>query len=208
MAMDNNYVPKNYQDLYLTYIVGDGHGGSLCSTLIRRFIKHATPDETESLTHDVFLRCMEKDVIKSFDPTKANFGGVIFFVTRSICINHLDRKGRNPITGLNGGSLVETDPEDGQFEPGVYSLERIGGTTVPRIEEQIDAKRVLNSLLDELTALAAKPRHKRDQSLLPLFRLMTDQVDPQEAAAQLGVTASTIHNWQQEIRRMAALHRH
>jgi len=188
----NNYVPTDYDDLYRYYIQGER---SLCSSLVRTMMPYATPDELETLPEDVFLRIQEKDMIKVFDPSKANFGGVIFFVTRTIVGNYLAKKSRNPLTGLCGGSLSSTEPEDGLFEPGAYSLTRLFGAPTPRYEAQLDARRILSELFDWAKALHDAPRHKRDQSLYPLLEMVAEETDPKEAAVRLGVTPSTISNW-------------
>jgi len=134
----NNYIPTDYDDLYRYYIHGDGNGNSLCHKIIRSILSHSNEDERETLAHDVFERILKNQMLTKFDPNKANFGGVIFFVTRSIVVNHLDRKGRTPLTGLNGGSLVVTDPDEEAFEPGVYNLERLFASEAPDAGNAID----------------------------------------------------------------------
>jgi len=196
----NNYVPKDYEDLYRYYIIGDGGGSSLCDKLIRSMLPYGTPDEKETLTHDVFLRCMERNVLAVFDPKKANFGGVIFFVTRTIVSNHLSKKSRSPLTGLYGGSLTETDPEDGLFEPGTYSLDRLVETEQPSFVDGLEFKETLQELFDWAEILYKKPRHKRDESLFPLLGLLVQEYDPKECGKELGVTTSTVHNWLGVIR--------
>lgn len=205
----NNYIPKDYTDLYQYYIQGDG---SLCSKLIRSMMPYADDDERETLAHDVFARLLEKDVLVTggssrseraqalgksgvFDPTKANFGGVIFFVTRTIVGNHLGRKSRNPLTGLKGGTLSTNEPEEGEFEPGAYSLTRLFGSPAPNYEDQLDARAALSELFDWAKAFYERPRHKRDESLYPLLQMVAEERDPKECAAELGVTPSTIGNW-------------
>lgn len=196
----NDYIPTDYEDLYRHYILGDGHGNSLCHKIVRHYLPYSDSDERETLAHDVFLRLIEKDMLKVFDPDKANFGGVIFFVTRTICVNHLARKQRNPLTGLNGGSLLSRDLEEGEFEPGLYSLDRLFGTEAPRYEDQMTARKIVGELVTWAKGLYDAPRHKRDQSLYPLLGLLADQHDPKECGAQLGVTPSTIHNWIEVLR--------
>jgi len=158
----NNYIPKDYEDLYLYYIHGDGNGNSLCHKIIRSILSHSTQDERETLAHDVFERIMKSGMLGKFDPNKANFGGVIFFVTRSIVVNHLDRKGRTPLTGLNGGSLVITDPDDETFEPGVYTLERLFQADIPDAGDALDASTLVENLIIWAKKLHDKPAHKRD----------------------------------------------
>jgi hypothetical protein len=196
----NNYVPSDYDDLYRYYIQGNG---SLCMQIIRHMMPHATPDELETLPQDVFTRLQEKDQINIFDPDKANFGGVIFYVTRTIVCNHLDRKGRNPITGLHGGTLATNEPEDGEFEPGCYSLSRLFGAPAPNYEAQFDARAIIFELMDWARSLYEHPRHKRDASLFPLLQLMADEADAADAAEKLEVTTSTISNWVGVIREKA-----
>lgn len=200
---DNNYIPKDYQDLYQYYVIGKGNGNSLTHQLIRGFLPYATDDEKETLAHDVFLRCLEKDMLKVFDATKANFGGVIFFVTRTICSNHLSRKSRTPLTGLNGGSLATSDPEDGEFEPGTYNMDRIFGSAIPEVEKEMDAKALVGQLMAWAKELYDTPRHKRDRSLYPLLVLVANQASPEECGEELGVTKSTISNWMKVIQEQA-----
>lgn len=205
MSQDNanNYVPKDYADLYQYYFVGDGRGNSLVCKLIRSMMSHATEEEKEILMQDIFLRIMDKDQLRVFDPTKANFGGVIFYVSRSIIVNHLDRKGRNPLTGLCAGSLRETDPEDGEFEPGVYSLDRLFGSVEPDRAAAYDAEKLISGLQNWARGLYEKPAHKRDASLFPLIGMLAEGYDPKECGQKLGVTPSTISNWMGIIRQKA-----
>lgn len=197
----NNYVPKDYEELYRYYIIGNGNGDSLCHKIIRNFLPHSDQDERETLAHDVFVRAFQKDVLRIFDPSKANFGGVIYFVTRTICVNHLSRKSRNPVTGLKAGTLSEKDPED-EFEPGMYSLDRLFVVDAPDYDSAIDNREVIKELMARTKALFDHPRHKRDQSLYPLLNLLAEQNDPKECGAALGVTPSTIHNWLGVLKQM------
>lgn len=214
----NDYIPSDYEDLYRYYILGDGHGNSLVQQIIRKMMPYSDLDERETLSHEVFLRCIEKDVIVTggsssssrakelgktgkFEPSKANFGGVMFFVTRTVVTGHLSKKSRNPLTGLNGGSLASKDMEDDVFEPGVYSLDRLFGTDAPNYEEQMYARKLLGELIDWAKCLYDNPRHKRDESLYPLINLLSDQHDAKECGAQLGVTPSTISNWMEVLRK-------
>jgi len=196
----NNYIPKDYDDLYRYYIRGDGNGNSLCHKIIRSILSHSNEDERETLAHDVFERILKNKMLEKFDETKANFGGVIFFVTRSIVVNHLDRKGRTPLTGLNGGSLVVTDPDDEAFEPGVYNLERLFASDVPDSGRAIDASEMVKNITIWAKRLYENPAHKRDASLYPLLTLLYEGFNPKECGLELGVTPSTIHNWLQVLK--------
>lgn len=202
MAGDHSFIPKNYDQLYRHYIKGDGAGGSLCKGIIRKMMRYATQDEVEILSQEVALRCVEKDVLSIFDPSKANFGGVIFFVTRTVVVKHLSKKSRNPITGLCGGYLRDGDEADGEFEPGIYYLDKLFRPEDSIKEDNLSLAGNLEILFEECRFLLVTPRHKRDQNLLPLLLMMAKQCDPQECSDQLGVTPSTIHNWIRELRRM------
>lgn len=200
---ENDYIPTDYEDLYRHYILGDGAGNSLCSKLIRSFMKYSDADEQDILAQEVMLRLIEHNMLERFDPEKSNFGGVIFFVTRTVCTGHLDRKGRNPITGLSRGSIVDTEPDPENFEPGVWRLDSIFHVEPPNNEEQIDRKALLTKIFRWAQNLCEVPRHKRDASLFPLLKLMAEEQNPKECGVALGVTPSTIHNWQAVIRRKA-----
>jgi len=194
------FVPSSYQELHTHYVAGRD---SLVSRLVRNFLRYGTQEEFEDLTQDVFLRCMDKDVLKIYDPEKANFGGVIYFVTRTVVANYLDSKSRNPLGQLRAGSLVDTDPEDGVFEIGTYSLDRLFGNDAPDMEGRIHATRVIKALKDWARGLYETPRHKRDRSLLPLLECLEEGMKPRDIAPKLRVTASTISNWISELRNQA-----
>lgn len=191
--IDNAFVPETNEQLYIHYILGRG-GESLTKSLVRHFIPYLTEDEQEALTHDVFVRCMEKEVIKKYDPTKANFGGVIFFVTRTICLNFKDRRTRNPMTGLSAGT-IDTTKLDMEFEPGILRLDSIFSKEPDVSEVGIDTQRFLNSMFEWARSLSETGQNKRDKSLFLLLGLMAQQLEPKECAPLLGVTTSTIHNW-------------
>lgn len=200
---ENDYIPTDYDDLYRYYFLGDGRGNSLVNKLIRSMMRHATSEEREVLAQDIFLRILDKKQLEGFDPSKANFGGVIFYVTRSIVVNHLERKGRNPLTGLCAGSLSETDPEDGDFEPGMYSLDRLFGAEEIDRAAAYDAETLVGRLQKWAKSLYENPTQKRDASLYPLLGMLAEGYDPRECGERLGVTASTISNWVAFIRRKA-----
>lgn len=188
-----DFIPTNYEELYNHYVVGTA-GNSIVRTLVRTFMTFGTDEEMETLTQDVFLRCMDKKVIEGFDPAKANFGGVIYFVTRSVCCNYLDKKSRDPVGGLYGGSLTVSDPEDGVFTPGVWNLDRFVSPSQD-VAHEYEAKELTSKLVEFATAAKAAPKNKRDESLLSLIGLLAEEYSPQECAAQLKVTTTTITNW-------------
>lgn len=189
---DNAFVPSSYEELYEYYVRGRG-GDSLTKTLIRFFVPLASEDDKEALSHDVFVRCMERDVIRIYDPSKANFGGVIFFVTRSVCLNFKDRRTRSPLDGKYGGSIQLG--QDHEFEPGVFRLDTIFSVDSGVNERTLTAKNMTQKLLSWAQSRAAHPQNKRDQSLLPLLVLLLEDLDPKECAPRLGVTAPTVINW-------------
>lgn len=197
----NNYVPTDYEDLYKYYVEGDGSGNSLVHQLIRRFLKHGSIEEKEAMAQAFMERAIDKDIISLFDPSKANFGGVIFFTVRTVCTNYLDRKSRNPLTGLNGGYLRTTSGEDTPFEPGVYNLDRVMGGEDPDYEKALDTKELVGRLLAWAAGMASAPRNKREESLYPMLQMMyLEESTPEECSKKLGVTTSTIHNWRRVIK--------
>jgi DNA-directed RNA polymerase specialized sigma24 family protein len=205
--MDNNYVPLNYEDLSDHYIMGHRDpssgkcGDSLGKMLIRSFLPHSDEDVRKEILQEVFLRLMDKDMLKVFDPTKANFGGVIFFTTRTVCVNYLSRSTRNPLTGLNAGSLSEKVTEE-EFEPGVYNLDALFSTDTPHYEEALDARNLVGKVRRALSHRAEHPGNKRDRSLLPMLEMMNLGMDSKEMATGLGVTPSTIYNWGSYLREL------
>lgn len=201
----NNYVPTDYEDLYKYYIVGQ-NGQSLAKSIVYKFLPYATQDEVEHLLSDIFHRILEKEILWIFDPNKANFGGAIYFVSRTICVNYLSRKGRDPLGQLRAGSLVETDTESDleTFTRGVYAMDRtVGADPSPDPESRLFYREFLSQLENWAYGLYQSPRHKRDASLYPLLKKLEEDRDYEECASDLGVTVSTIRNWVGEIRRAA-----
>lgn len=196
---DNNFVPKTYQELWLHYIVGNGNGDSLVDKLIRNKLKYATEDERESLRCDIFLRMMDFGMIEKFDPAKANFGGAVFFTTRTIVSNHLGRKSRNPITGLCAGSLTSSSPEDGTLVRGEYNMDRMFAPEAPNYEESMTAKTILQEGLYWTERLLEAPKNKRDESLHSVLTMIIAGKDFDEIAKEHGVTRTTVKNWVQHI---------
>lgn len=195
-----SYIPTDEQDLYLHYMV-DKSGPSVTKRLVKTFLPYAEDDLVETLVHDVFLRFVSSNMMAKFDAAKANFGGAIFFVTRTICANYLNRKTRDPLGDLRKGSLVEASEE---FEMGSYTLDSM--ELEPAIEtineDKVSAKFAVEKLLRwaEEKKMTSTYKNKRDQSLGSLIKLLLEGNNPQECADTLNVTASTIHSWIKHIR--------
>lgn len=195
----SNYIPKNYEDLYSYYITPKN---SLCNQIIRKLIPYSDEGERESLAHDVFLRCLEHKMIERFDPAKANFGGVIYFVTRTICVNFLTKKGRDPITGLCAGTLEARDDE---FERGVFREEGIEQEAMHRGEGQnpegvIEARDQVIKLVKATEARAKTAKNKRDENLITVVKLLFEGYTDDEIAEKTGVTKGTVSNWKTALK--------
>jgi len=186
--LESDFVPSSYDELYTHYILGP-ESDSFCKKLIRSFLPFAEPDEVDSFAHDVFLRCVTHRMIERFNPEKANFGGVIFFVTRTVCCNHLNKKSRDPLGGLSVKALID-QTEDG--ETNLWDLECI--VTECRGADQ-DAKDLVKRLMDRLDLLEIEEPSVRSKSLKILLDLLYQGYDIKECADRLGVTKSTIYNW-------------
>lgn len=194
-----DYVPTSYADLYAYYFAVK-NGRSLVGTLIKGLMKHATPDEFEVLAQDTFTRMMEHKILEKFDASKANFGGAVYFTTRSVCVNYLDRKGRDPIGALNAGTVVESR-EDGEFERGVYALDSMDEGQ--DLEGSREATDFLGKLAAKLEALAKNPANTRDRNLIKVLELLAKEKTPSEIAEELGVTKTTVANWTAYIQQLA-----
>lgn len=192
----NSFVPSNYGELY-THYIKDGSSPTLVGSLIRKFVRYASDDEEDSLRQEVAERAIKKDVINLFDPSKSNFGGVMFFVTRSVCVNHLSKKSRSPIGELSVGSIVESDSmeDPGEIELGVWRADDIIEPVLDREYDKTEAKILISRLWEIVKEKHSKPITKRDESLKPLMLMMMEQYEVKDCAGKLGVTSSTIHNW-------------
>lgn len=197
--MDLNFVPKDNNELYSHYFKKVA-GRSIVGTILKGIVKYASEEEMATLSNDVFLRMLDKNVLGNFDPSKGNFGGAVFFVTRSVAVNYLERKERDPLGGLYAGSLVETS-EDDEFEPGVYRLEsRVGSQD---LEREAVAKDSVSQLTSYLETLASKATNKRDANLIKVVRLLAEESTPQEISEELKVTKATVLNWMGRLAEIA-----
>lgn len=195
-ARDYDFIPQSYGELYAHYFKPDSKGSCIVRTLIRRQMRHATEVELEELSNEIFLRMQATNQLEVFDPKKANFGGAVFYVTRSICCNYMDRKGRDPMTGLNGGTLVEADEEADaeRWQPGTYDLSKMQTEQVGT-ERRFMAKEIVSRLKAWTDALAKNPRHVRDEQLGQLLDLLYEGHDVNECAKRLGRSVTTVTNW-------------
>lgn len=189
-----DFVPSSYQELFDHYFKT-----GMVQKLMRSFLKFGTDEEFVTLQQDIFLRMQDKKVIEGFDPEKANFGGVVFFVTRTICTNHLDRKSRDPIGGLYGGSLVEETESEEDFTPGVYSLGRYSVSS-ENVEENVADRQLVNTLFAIAKKAMERNSNTRDRNLLPMLSLIAEEYTPAEVAEKLNVTQTTVTNWMKYLR--------
>lgn len=191
-----DFVPKTPEELYNHFFKVTG-GVSIVGTLIKGIAKHATAEEFETLSQDVFVRMLDHNLIAKFDSAKGNFGGVVFFTVRSVVVNYLERKARDPMGGLKAGSLVD-QIEDGEFEAGTYSMETLdeGSDKEGRAVEAGDS---IAKLARYLEGLARKATNTRDRNLVKVLELLAEEQAPSEIAEALGVTKSTISNWMARI---------
>lgn len=195
----NDTVPSSYEELYRLFI---HDSDSLCRNIIRKMMPYADDHELATLPMDVWERCVNHDVLKSFDPAKANFGGVIYFVTRSVVSNHLSEKSREPSTGLSAGSL-SNGGEDAEFEPGTYDINKIVQGSNPDVARGVEAAQVIEKLIKWAEGLCENARNVRDAKLVLLIDLLAQEYTPNEAAQKLGVSPSTVLSWTQVIQRQA-----
>lgn len=195
MAKDYNFIPKTYEELFRHYVAKDETGYSIVRALIRKILPHVNEEEMETLAQDIFVRCMAKEVIRIYDPKKANFGGVIFFVTRSVCVNYLGRKSRDPMGLLYGGSLVETvEDRDESFQRREYQVDKFLIDEVSP-DRKVESAQLVRHLQRWAKALATNPRHVRDAKMPQLLQLLIEQREPDECAKILGISESTVVNW-------------
>lgn len=188
---DLDYVPKNYEDFYRHYVSVDLSGRSIVGSLMKSIVRYGTEEEMPNLVQDVFTRCLDKRILERFDPTKSNFGGIVFTVVRTIGVNYLARKSRDPLGLLRGGSFID---EDEEWVPGTYHLSRFISLQ-PGPEAETINKELLEKLVKFATEASLNPRNTRDKNLLSLLSLTYEEYTPKECAEILRVSQTTIVNW-------------
>lgn len=193
--MEKNIIPKSYEEMYEVYFKGTK---TLAPTLVRSFLPYMEESERESLVQDVFLRMLEQGILEKFDAKKSNFGGAVFFTVRTIAVNHLDKRQRNPMTGLNKASLQESTEEG---ERGAIALDRLEGYSE---EKRWIAAEQVAQIMSKAAALEIKGKNRRDRSMKQLLELMLEGYDAQECAERMGVTDATVYNWMKYVQQIAS----
>jgi len=203
---NSNYVPTGYDDLYRYYFVDND---ALCRKIVKKFVRFADRDEVEELVHDVFVRCIKKDVLKLHNPEKGNFGAIIFFVTRTICVNYLDKKGRDPMSNVLRGkfapfrillgeesnvladaSLYYEEDNDEILELNAVEFERSDENT---LEPTLIAKLTVEELYKYMHVRSHKHTSMMDRKLSQLLTLMLQEKTVKECAKILGIGKSTTY---------------
>jgi len=153
-----DFVPGSHKELYDHYFAKKG-GKSIVGTIIKGIAPHATQDEFESWSHDVYARMLDKKVMENFDPTKGNFGGTVYFTTRSVVVNALEKKSRDALH--NSSSLVDhTDAPSA----GTVSMETLDQGHSE--EGRKEAKSAIHKLTNHLEKLASTATNTRDKNLI------------------------------------------
>jgi len=191
MALSGEYIPRDYEDLYKAYMRGPG---SLAGTLVRKFTPGDKQEVREELVHDVFLRLMEKDMLRVFDRAKANFGGVIYFVTRTVCINYLKHRMRDPLGARRGPTIVEEQDLENR-EVGEVALDKIVlDETTP--ERAVGSREQVERLRARLTnTFRGKRQEFRRVGMVAVLECLGRGDSIEEISEELGVTGSTVRNW-------------
>lgn len=178
----NNYIPKDYEDLYNAYFAP----GKLAPVLCRKLLFGRQSQDWQDANQEAYLRLLNTQILEKFDSSRANFGGMVFLACRSACCN----TGRRGAVELNHLSLVETNEER---IPGAIS-----GNQVPADEGQED--RIIAALtVEELRKSAreakTKGKAKRFQNQEQLIDLLLEGRSREEIAGILKVSRASVDLW-------------
>lgn len=183
--MRDDFVPTTYEDLYLHYFA-DRAGWA--AGVVRRYFKGAAESgDLDDLLHDSWMRCRRQELLEKYDPTRGNFGGLIFQAVRSECLNRLGRDERTPTEGAAG-------------------LHEIRGAMEPTQEEDAQAASVLRLLeaVAEEAAEGADPG-SRDAKLGQMVAMLLDEATGPEVADALGISKASVCYWRRDLRAKAGL---
>lgn len=188
----NIAVPADYDELYRLHFMPRN---SFVRSILRRRMPLSSPDDIEDMMMEIIERCIRFDIITRFDPTKANFGGMIFNVIRSVSSNWTARVKRDPVTGLRNNAILDKSPDD---DSKVVALDNLFRDE--RLGSSFEFSDRIRSLLEWAESCVRRNENKRDRSMVDFVNLLIEGYTPQEIAEKLGVTASTIHNWRTFVR--------
>jgi len=193
---NQNFVPRSYAEMYAHYFQGSD---SLALSIAKKFCRYSTDDQIEGFVHDAFERGMKGRVLEGYNPEKANFGGVVYFLVRSICVNYLRGKGRD--VQSQARSLTLTVAGNEEFSCLDFtSEEEVKGSSL--VEERVVAEMTVADLEEKTRALSEQGTNKRDKSLYKVVVFLKQGYTPKEVAAELGVTPTTVSNWMVYLRDM------
>ena len=206
MGTRAHYIPEDYEDLYLTYF--DPSQDSFVRGLTRRYAgSKASESDVEDLLHATFERMLRLKQLEKFDPERGNFGLFLQQIIRSVTYNWHAKSKRTP-TSLGTGGRGEryrrgrrSDREGGKAED-EENLILLGLIAEQPSPEEIVAYAELERRLFEAAEAAGASENPstRDANLEPMLNLLASGIDAKDAAAELGVSPSTITHWRRHLR--------
>lgn len=190
------YVPVDYQDLYEHYFSGEKE--TLVRGLVVRYAGGWVQDEqdVEDLVQDIFTRMLRLKQLEKFDPSRGNFGLYLQQITRSVVFSWRRKQERTPTKKPQGGATEEVAD---------FLMESLQSeaSDPEELAQASSLVRYLNSVAE--TVAEGEGAGNRERAMPELLEVLFGGGEAKDAAAQLGVAASTVSQWRQHLRAVAGL---
>lgn len=179
-------VPSDYGVMHRMYFAGTH---CLAYRLAARLVPHGTSQDWEDLAAAAMTRAIQHKILEGYDASKANFGGVVYFLVRSVCVNYLRYRTHDPIGNLRRETVVHEEGEERDL------LLEVVDSKAPYVEDILTKEEVFRKVEEFSHTRTQIGANKRDRSVEELVGLIKLGAEPEECAQKLGVSIPTIKNW-------------
>ena len=170
-------------------------GSSYAASVVRKKVPFVTIDEVQSIVHEAYIRFVRNRLLERLDTTKGSLETLVFAVTRSSYVQFL--ASRTKEVSENRGNLRLSQPRlhSDDDEP----LDIVGDSPTP--EENLSAMNLYDAIQARLGVEFPTKKAVRMQKMLAL---LYEGYSEREVAAELGVSRSTISNYQRDMQTMVS----
>lgn len=186
MSKRDSLVPGCYAELF-THYFQDPKGW--VAGVIRRFFPRLDSDDLDDILAECWGRMHRQELLEKFDPSKGNFGGLVFQSVRSECLTRMTKLKRTP-TNM---ALVIDESDEGSHNALGMTWGMGKDQRVPRtgaiVRHAMEAKDFMAQLLER----QSDPRKRRALELFLELR------DGGQIAEEIQMSRATVSAWKREF---------
>lgn len=156
-------------------------------------------EDVKDIKQEIALRAIEKRYFERYDPAKASIETYLFCLIRTVVINNYERQQRDPLYHVIG-SVGSGDRSAATQRSEEAVMELFSDLKDDSFERAQIARDLNDRLAARLERLRAAGGGERRADLGRAFRLMREERQTQEIAADMGVTRSCVSKYFRLIR--------